>query len=313
MVLCRRFAYRKPSLEVDKLGGRKETVAEDTVLHRGINGQVSTIYQWRQRLIRIDIAAILTFIALSALVLNTIFGSLSALLFLAFGGALIVSNIAGRVSTPTLLRSLFVVYGIGVVTSLLFGYRPSGAAWNGIFGSNNAFAAHIAAFALISVAMVADRGAHPLLRVAALGGALISGPLLVLAQSAGAILMVVPCVAVIVLVLLTGRLSGGVLRIQRSLDPDGLRRHLCRSRSCVGDLRPVGTCRDYRSAAAGGAAGPSCHRADSMTERNASPADVQTPPDVARGSGAGQDIGPLWSVLDSFAKLRLEGWQWQGG
>lgn len=218
---------------------------------------MSTIYQRQQGLIRIDIAATLTFIALSALVLNTIFGSLSALLFLASGGALIVSNIqhsahmltrwwwllllpaycmlsslwsqypgitlrhssqlmltlaigvviAGRVSTPTLLRSLFVVYGIGVVASLLFGYRPSGAAWNGIFGSKNAFAAHIAVFALISVAMVADRGAHLLLRIAALGGALISWPLLVLAQSAGAILMVVPCVAIVVLVLLTGRLS----------------------------------------------------------------------------------------------------------
>ncbi|HTN63319.1 MAG TPA: O-antigen ligase family protein [Devosia sp.] len=112
----------------------------------------------------------------------------------------------GRMSTTTLMRGLFVVYAIGVVASVVIGHN-GGAAWLGIFGSKNAFAAHMAVFALISVAMVADRDAHPLLRLAALGGALISAPLLVLAQSAGAILMVVPCVAIIVLVLLTGRLS----------------------------------------------------------------------------------------------------------
>jgi exopolysaccharide production protein ExoQ len=57
------------------------------------------------------------------------------------------------------------------------------------------------------MAMVADRSAHPLVRFSALGGLLVSGPLLLLAQSAGAILMVVPCLAIIGLVMLTGRLS----------------------------------------------------------------------------------------------------------
>lgn len=212
----------------------------------------------RRHQLRVDIPATLTFMALSALVLNTMFGSLSALLFLACGGALILSNIqssvqlltrwwfllllplwcllstlwsqypdntlryaaqlsltlaiavviAGRVAPATLLRSLFVVYGIGIVMSLLFGHTPSGAAWLGIFGSKNAFAAHIAVFALTAVGVAADRGSPLLLRLAGLGGAAISGPLLVLAQSAGATMMVVPCVAVILLVLLTNRLSG---------------------------------------------------------------------------------------------------------
>lgn len=206
--------------------------------------------------ISINLAAVLTFAALAALVLNAMLGSLAALVFIACGGLLILTNIpqsldsvmrwwvvlllpvyclltalwsqypdnslryglqlaftlvvavviTGRMSTTTLMRGLFVVYAVGVVLSILIG-RNGGAAWLGIFGSKNAFAAHIAVFALIAVAMVADRGAHPLLRIAALGGALVSGPLLVLAQSAGAILMVVPCVAIIVLVLLTGRLS----------------------------------------------------------------------------------------------------------
>ncbi len=204
----------------------------------------------------INIAAVLTFAALAALVLNTMFGSLAALVFIACSGLLMLTNIpqsldsvmrwwvvlllpayclltalwsqypentlryglqltftllvgvviTGRMSTTTLMRGLFVVYAIGVVASVVIGHN-GGAAWLGIFGSKNAFAAHIAVFALISVAMVADRGAHPLMRMAALGGALISGPLLVLAQSAGATMMVVPCTAIIVLVLLAGRLS----------------------------------------------------------------------------------------------------------
>jgi len=215
------------------------------------------VYQQNQRLVQVDVAATLTLVALAALILNTVFGSLSALVFLAFGGALAVSDvhhsaymltrwwfllllpaycmlstlwsaypaitlrhssqlmlslaigvvIAGRVSAPTLMRGLFVVYGIGIVASLLFGYRPSGAAWLGIFGSKNAFAAHIAVFALIAVATACDRDSSPLLRIAALGGAVLAGPLLILAQSAGAIMMVVPCIAIILLVMLTGRLS----------------------------------------------------------------------------------------------------------
>ncbi|WP_332688701.1 O-antigen ligase family protein [Devosia sp.] len=210
----------------------------------------------RGHYIPINVAAILTFAALAALVLNAMLGSMAALVFVACGGLLIVSNvpqsldsvmrwwvvlllpayclltalwsqypdnslryglqlaftlvvavvITGRISTTTLMRGLFVVYVIGVVASVVIG-RNGGAAWLGIFGSKNAFAAHIAVFALIAMAMVSDRGAHPLLRFSALGGVLISGPLLLLAQSAGAILMVVPCLAIIGLVMLTGRLS----------------------------------------------------------------------------------------------------------
>lgn len=117
--------------------------------------------------------------------------------------------ITGRLSTTTLMRLMFIVYAIGVVASLVLGRTGTGGAWLGVFGSKNAFAAHIAVFALVSTAVLADARSPLLLRLGALGGALISGPLLILAQSAGAILMVVPCVGIVLLTLLTTRLTGG--------------------------------------------------------------------------------------------------------
>ncbi len=116
--------------------------------------------------------------------------------------------ITGRVSTSTLMRLMFIVYGIGVVASLAFGKTGLGGAWVGAFGSKNAVAAHIAVFALVSVAVAADRDSPIVLRLLGGGGALLSGPLLSLAQSAGAILMVAPCLAVILLTLLLNRLTG---------------------------------------------------------------------------------------------------------
>ena len=114
----------------------------------------------------------------------------------------------GRVSTAALMRLMFVVYGIGVIASILFGRTGSFGAWLGVFGSKNAFAAHIAVFALIAVAVAADDKSDRFLRVLGLVGAAASVPLLVLAQSAGATMMVVPCVAIVLLSILSARLSG---------------------------------------------------------------------------------------------------------
>jgi exopolysaccharide production protein ExoQ len=116
--------------------------------------------------------------------------------------------LTGRVPTATLMRLMFLVYGIGVIASVLFGRTGSFGAWLGVFGSKNAFAAHIAVFVLISVAVAADRNSNWILRLLGLAGAAASGPLLALAQSAGAIIMVAPCVAIILLALLTTRLTG---------------------------------------------------------------------------------------------------------
>lgn len=116
--------------------------------------------------------------------------------------------LTGRISTVTLMRLLFVVYGIGVLASIGFGRTGTGGAWLGVFGSKNAFAAHIAVFMLVSVAIAADRSSHLLLRLLGLIGLVASVPLLVLAQSAGASLVVLPCVLIIVITLLTTRLTG---------------------------------------------------------------------------------------------------------
>lgn len=116
--------------------------------------------------------------------------------------------ITGRLSTTALMRLMFLVYGIGVIASLLFGRTGTGGAWLGVFGSKNAFAAHIAVFALIAIAVAVDGKSHWLLRLAGMTGAVASAPLLVLAQSAGASLMVAPCAAIVVFSILSARLTG---------------------------------------------------------------------------------------------------------
>ena len=114
----------------------------------------------------------------------------------------------GRLSTASLMRLMFIVYAVGVIASILLGRTGTGGAWLGVFGSKNAFAAHIAVFALIAVAVAADGKSPLLLRLAGAAGAVASAPLLVLAQSAGASLMVAPCLAIILLTILAARLTG---------------------------------------------------------------------------------------------------------
>ena len=116
--------------------------------------------------------------------------------------------LTGRLSTASLMRMMFIVYGIGVIASILFGRTGTGGVWLGVFGSKNAFAAHIAVFALIAVAVAADENSNWLLRLLGAAGAVASAPLLALAQSAGASLMVAPCIAIVLLSILSVRLSG---------------------------------------------------------------------------------------------------------
>lgn len=116
--------------------------------------------------------------------------------------------VTGRLTTASLMRLMFVVYGIGVIASILFGRTGAGGAWLGVFGSKNAFAAHIAVFALIAVAVAVDGKSHVILRLLGGLGVAASAPLLVLAQSAGASLMVAPCIGILLLIILSARLSG---------------------------------------------------------------------------------------------------------
>ena len=207
---------------------------------------------------RVDVAAAFTFVALASLILDPLFGSAAALIFLLFGGLVAITRplasliallrfwyvlilpaycllsffwsqlppltlryavqfsismviaivIANRVAPLTLLRCLFGIYGMGVVGSLLFGrVRDDIGAWIGIFGSKNAFAAVVASFMLAAIAVAFDRSAHTLMRLAALAGLVVSVPLLLAAQSTGAILVAVPAVGVALAVFASRRLT----------------------------------------------------------------------------------------------------------
>src|SRR3546814_2370 len=76
----------------------------------------------------------------------------------------------GRLSTRTLMRLMFVVYGIGVLASIGFGRTGTGGAWLGVFGGKNAFAAHMAVFVLVAAAVAADRETPFWLRLTGLAG-----------------------------------------------------------------------------------------------------------------------------------------------
>jgi exopolysaccharide production protein ExoQ len=213
----------------------------------------------RRSRLRIGVAATLTFAALAALILDPLFGSLAALVFLLCGGLLLLTRpahtlrslfrfwyvlvlpaycllsvlwsqyptlslryavqltltvsiaivIANRVAPLVLVRCLFGIYGIGVLGSILFGnVRDDIGAWLGIFGSKNAFAAVVSGFALASIAMLADRSAPRLVRLAAFAGLAVCPPLLLRAQSAGAILVLVPAASVALGVIFSRRMTG---------------------------------------------------------------------------------------------------------
>jgi exopolysaccharide production protein ExoQ len=115
--------------------------------------------------------------------------------------------IACRVSSESLLRGLFCIYSLGIVLSLVIGRNSDGSAWLGIFGSKNAFAAFVSVFAVISVGVAFDKGAVRGLRVAGLVGAVLSLPLLIRAQSAGALAVIGPAVLSVLAVMLIRRLS----------------------------------------------------------------------------------------------------------
>lgn len=209
--------------------------------------------------LQINVAVLLSFAALAALILDPLFGSLAALVFLLCGLLLLATRpahsvrsllrfwyvlllpaycllsvlwsqypalslryavqltltlsiaivIANRVAPLTLLRCLFGIYGIGVLGSILFGnVRDDIGAWIGIFGSKNAFAAVVSGFALASIAMLFDRSAPRIVRLVALAGLALCPPLLLRAQSAGAVMVLVPAASVGFGVVLSRRMTG---------------------------------------------------------------------------------------------------------
>lgn len=121
---------------------------------------------------------------------------------------LVAVVMAVRVSPKLLLRYLFGIYAFGIVASALFGrVRDDIGAWVGIFGSKNAFAAVASGLALTSLAVLFDRSAPKLLRLAALGGLGAAFPFLLLAQSTGHLIATVVALGISFLVLATRRVG----------------------------------------------------------------------------------------------------------
>jgi len=116
--------------------------------------------------------------------------------------------IATRLPPRILVRCLFIVFFLAMVASAVFGrVRDDTGAWVGIFGSKNAFAAIVSVFILTSIAAAADRQASRLQLGAALFGMLIGLPILLLAQSAGATIVLVPSAGMLLLVLFGRRFT----------------------------------------------------------------------------------------------------------
>jgi exopolysaccharide production protein ExoQ len=116
--------------------------------------------------------------------------------------------IATRVSPGHLLRALFFALFAATLIGLLIGKETGAGAWLGIFASKNAFAAHIALQTLVATGLVLDRQAAKGLRLLALATALVSVPMLIFAQSAGALVVTGPCVAAMILVAASNYATG---------------------------------------------------------------------------------------------------------
>ncbi len=101
---------------------------------------------------------------------------------------LIAVAMATRLAPRTFVLVAFVAFGIAAVASLLFGrVRGDGAGWLGIFGSKNEFAFAMSVMTLLSLALLLDRRGG-WIRLPALLGALLGTFLLIMGQSAGALL-----------------------------------------------------------------------------------------------------------------------------
>lgn len=94
--------------------------------------------------------------------------------------------IGNRVSAKDLFRSIYFLYLLAIVVSLIkLGVRHDGV-WLGFFVSKNAFAAAISTFTLLAVALIFARDKQRMIiRLAALGAAALGMVLLVKAQSMG--------------------------------------------------------------------------------------------------------------------------------
>lgn len=111
--------------------------------------------------------------------------------------------IAARITPRSLFFILFGCNMIVLAFCLVFGARPSGGAWQGIFASKNEFASMIALVFMFALALIYEKRMKLWLKILALGLMALCPLLLLKAQSAGVILGLVPPVMLMVLFHLT--------------------------------------------------------------------------------------------------------------
>jgi exopolysaccharide production protein ExoQ len=116
--------------------------------------------------------------------------------------------ISNRVTLRGLLRALFLSLLAGTAICIVFGRVSPSGAWLGMFASKNGFAAHLALQALVSLAVLLDSRETRVLRLLALAGTVASLPLMLLAQSAGVIVAIGPCIVAMLLVVMGRHVTG---------------------------------------------------------------------------------------------------------
>jgi len=109
---------------------------------------------------------------------------------------------ATRLSPRRLLLVVFVAISLAVVGSLLFGRVRIDGIWFGVFGSKNAFAQTMSIYILAALALLLDPAMPRLWRMAGAAGLVLGVPMLMNAQSAGALLT-----TVVVFVLMLGLIA----------------------------------------------------------------------------------------------------------
>lgn len=100
----------------------------------------------------------------------------------------IAISLAVVINPNKLLDSLFWMFLFGLVLSLTIGHNPSYAAWNGIFGSKNSFANHIATLIIIAGCMLVAQKNKPIFNFLYFVTIIISLPIFFKAQSGGALM-----------------------------------------------------------------------------------------------------------------------------
>ncbi|PJI91454.1 exopolysaccharide production protein ExoQ [Yoonia maricola] len=120
----------------------------------------------------------------------------------------IAVTIAATTSARVFCRSLFVLYSLAMVASILFGnVRNDTGAWLGIYGSKNALAGAAVTYVIICVSQVMDSHASYRYRLLAVLGGMVGMMLLLLAQSASALILLPPSIMILLLLLVLYRLS----------------------------------------------------------------------------------------------------------